>query len=134
MAEVAQFVAHNAVSMTPKVLEGLLRQIPLLKAEFTQLNPKCLPHLVDQLEFFADLIEDYVEGADKEIPLVVAAKAAFALIHVHRRVDLVPDFVSHFGYLDDSLVVRSILIEHEKPLTQYAERHGVRWSKITTAA
>ncbi|NQU10707.1 hypothetical protein HQ590_07955 [bacterium] len=134
MAEVAQFVAHNAGALTPKVLEGLLRQIPLLKAEFAQLNPECCPHLSDQLEFFANLLEDYVEGADKSIPLVVAAKVAFALIHVHHRVDLVPDFVSHFGYLDDSLVVRSILIEHEKALTEYAERHGVKWSTITTAA
>jgi uncharacterized membrane protein YkvA (DUF1232 family) len=133
MPQVAQFVQHNAGAMTPAVMEKLLRQIPMLKAEFAQMNPGCCPHLVDQLEFFANLLEDFVEGADKQVPLVVAAKVAFALIHVHRRVDLVPDFVSHFGYLDDSLVVRSILIEHEKPLADYADRHGVKWSKITTA-
>ena len=33
--------------------------------------------------------------------------------------------------VDDSAVVRAVLIEHEKVLAAYAERHKMNWSRIS---
>jgi len=99
--------------------------------EFTQINAPKYPHLVEQLEFLADVVEDFAEGAEDNLPFVVAAGAVFALIYAHRQKDLIPDFVPDFGHADESSVVRAVLIEHEKVFADYANRHHVKWENIT---
>jgi uncharacterized membrane protein YkvA (DUF1232 family) len=131
MSEIAAYVVSHSQKVTRRVFENLLRQLPLLKAEFTQINAPNYPHLIEQLEFLADLVEDYVEGADKDIPSIAASEAAFALIYTHRAIDLIPDFVQNLGHGDDSAVVRSVLVRHERALAEYAVRQGLDWSAIT---
>jgi uncharacterized membrane protein YkvA (DUF1232 family) len=131
MAEIVQFVHRGAAQVTPKILEGIHRKLPMLKIEFAQINAPKFPHLVEQLEFLADVIEDYVEGADKEVPLVVVAEAAFALAYAHKQSDLIPDSNVQFGYADDSSVVRAVLMENERVLSAYAKRHHLNWNKVT---
>jgi uncharacterized membrane protein YkvA (DUF1232 family) len=106
----------------------------LLKAEFTQINAPQFPHLVDQLEFLADAVEDYAEGAYKDLPLVAVAGATFAIIYTHRIIDVIPNFIPQFGYADDSAIVRAVLIDHEKEFAKYAEHIGLDWDKITSKA
>jgi len=132
MSEILQFLKHGAARITPRVVSNLLTQIPLLKAEFTQINAPKFPHLVDQLEFLADVVEDFAEGADLELPYATVADATFALLYAHRKVDLIPDFVPNLGRADDSSVVRPVLIEHERPLMFYAARHGLNWTAVST--
>ena len=66
MSEIAKFVNRGAASITPAVAEQVLRHLPQWKLEFTQINAPKFPHLVDQLEFLADAVEDAVEGAYKD--------------------------------------------------------------------
>ena len=131
MAEIAQFVRHGASRINPRVLKGLHKKLPMLKVEFATINAPKYPHLVDQLEFLADVVEDFAEGATEDVPYVTLASAAFALIYAHRQFDLIPDSVPDYGHADDSGVVRAVLIEHEKVLAEYATRHGVNWAQIT---
>ena len=63
MPEIANFVNNGAASITPGVADKVLRQLPQWKLEFTQINAPLFPHLVDQLEFLADAIEDGLEVA-----------------------------------------------------------------------
>ena len=58
MSEIVHFVHHGASLITPKVAEDLLRELPLLKVEFAQINAPKFPHLVNQLEFLADAMEE----------------------------------------------------------------------------
>ncbi len=51
MSEFAAYVNHGASLITPRLVEQVLRQLPLWKVEFTQINAPRFPHLVDQLEF-----------------------------------------------------------------------------------
>ncbi|MDL5051039.1 hypothetical protein QQ054_34120 [Oscillatoria amoena NRMC-F 0135] len=132
MSEIVKFVHNGMNKITPRVVELLDRKIALLKAEFTQLDAPKFPHLYDQLEFLADVIEDFAEGADHDLPYTAVAGAAFALIYAHRSMDIVPDFVVEYGHADDSSVVRAVLIEHERDFAAYAQRHGLDWSEITT--
>jgi uncharacterized membrane protein YkvA (DUF1232 family) len=131
MAEIAKFVRHGASQVTPKVLKRIHKSLPLLKLEFAEINAPHYPHLVDQLEFLADLVEDFAEGVADDIPFCTVAAATFALIYAHRQFDLIPDTVPDLGHADDSSVVRAVLIENEKIMADYAERHGRTWNKIS---
>jgi len=125
-------VNHGASLVTPAIVEKVLRQLPLWKVEFTQIQAPLFPHLVDQLEFLADAVEDFAEGAYKELPYYAVAQALFALTYAHKKVDIIPDLIPNSGRADDSSVVRAVLIQNEKAFAQYSTAQGFDWSKITT--
>ena len=114
MSEIADFVHHNAAKVTPAILQGVHHRLPQLKLEFAEIHAPKYPHLVDQLELLADVIEDYAEGADQEIPYFVIAESAFALAYAHNQTHLIPDHVADIGFADESAVVRTVMIENEK--------------------
>ena len=132
MPEIANFVNTAAASITPAVAEKVLRQLPQWKLEFTQINAPKFPHLVDQLEFLADAVEDAVEGAYKDLPYAAIAQAVFALLYTHKKMGIIPDSILELGRADDSSVVRTVLIQNEKAFSAYATTQGVNWQKITS--
>lgn len=132
MPEIVKFVNSGAASITPAIAEKALRQLPQWKLEFTQIHAPLFPHLVDQLEFLADAVEDAAEGAYKELPYYAIAQAVFALVYSHKKVGVIPDSVLNLGYADDSSVVRAVLIQNEKAFATYAESQGANWQKITS--
>jgi hypothetical protein len=132
MSEIAKFVKHGAASITPSLAEKLLHHLPQWKLEFTQINAPKFPHLVDQLEFLADAVEDVTEGAYKELPFVAIAQAVFALIYAHKKTGIIPEGVLELGGADNSSVVRAVLIQNEKAFAIYAGTQGINWQKITS--
>ena len=131
MAEIAAFAQRGASRVTPKIMNNLLHRLPMLKAEFTQIHAPKFPHLVEQLEFLADVVEDFAEGAYKDIPYSAAAAAAFAIIYTHRLLDIIPDFIAKVSFEDDSAVVRAVLIMYEKDFEKYAHAQHLNWKKVT---
>ncbi len=131
MAEIAAFAQRGASRVTPKIMHNLLHRLPMLKAEFTQIHAPKFPHLVEQLEFLADVVDDFAEGAYKDIPYAAAAAAAFAIIYTHRLLDIIPDFVAKISFEDDSAVVRAVLIMYEKDFEKYAQAQHLNWKKVT---
>ncbi len=132
MAEIVEFVNRGASSITPAIVDKLLRHLPQWKLEFTQIYEPQFPHLVDQLEFLADAVEDSAEGAYKELPYLALAQAVFALIYAHKKVGIIPDSVLNLGRADDSSVVRAVLIQNEKAFAIYAGTQDVQWTRITS--
>jgi uncharacterized membrane protein YkvA (DUF1232 family) len=132
MPEIAKFVNSGAAAITPALAEKVLRQLPQWKLEFTQISAPKFPHLVDQLEFLADAVEDAVEGAYKELPFVAVAQAVFALVYAHKKTGIIPESILGLGRADDSSVVRAVLIQNEKTFAIYAGTQGVDWQKITS--
>ena len=132
MSEFVEYVNHGASLVTPRVIENVLRQLPMWKVEFTQIRAPHFPHLVDQLEFLADAVEDYAERAYKDLPFYAVAQAVFALTYAHKKIDVIPDLIPNLGRADDSSVVRAVLIQNERSLGKYAETIGVNWAKITS--
>src|ERR1041385_5480136 len=132
MAEIVEFVNRGAASITPAVVEKVLRSLPQWKLEFTQIYEPLFPHLGDQLEFLADAVEDFAEGAYKDIPFYAIAQATFALIYAHKKVGIIPDTVLSLGRADDSSVVRAVLIQNEKAFAIYAATQDVEWSTVTS--
>ena len=131
MAEIAAFAQRGASRVTPKIMHNRLHRLPMLKAEFTQIHAPKFPHLVEQLEFLADVVEDFAEGAYKDIPYAAAAAAAFAIIYTHRLLDIIPDFIAKVSFEDDSAVVRAVLIMFEKDFEKYAHAQHLNWKKVT---
>lgn len=132
MSEIVKFVNNGAASITPAVAEKVLRQLPQWKLEFTQINAPKFPHLVDQLEFLADAVEDAVEGAYKDLPFVTIAQATFALLYAHKKMGIIPDSLLNLGRADDSSVVRAVLIQNEKVLGLYAVAQGVDLKRMAS--
>ncbi len=132
MSEIAAFVIRGAATITPAIVEKVLRHLPQWKLEFTQIYEPLFPHLVDQLEFLADSVEDSAEGAYKDLPYVAFAQAVFALIYAHKKVGIIPDSILNLGRADDSSVVRAVLIQNEKTFATYAATQKAEWSRITS--
>ena len=132
MPEIAAFVNRGAATVTPMMVDQLLRHLPQWKLEFTQIHEPLFPHLADQLEFLADAVEDTAEGAYKDLPYIAFAQAVFALIYSHKKVGIIPDSVLSLGRADDSSVVRAVLIQSEKALAIYAASQNKDWSQITS--
>ena len=132
MPEIAKFVNSAAANVTPAIAEKVLRHLPQWKLEFTQINAPKFPHLVDQLEFLADAVEDTIEGVYKDLPFATIAQAVFALLYTHKKIGLIPDNILELGRADDSSVVRAVLIQNEKTLAIYAGSQGINWQKITS--
>ena len=132
MSEIAKFVNHGSASITPAMAGKILHHLPQWKLEFTQINAPKFPHLVDQLEFLADAVEDMVEGAYQELPYAALAQALFALIYAHKKVGIIPEGILELGGADNSSVVRAVLIQNEKAFAIYAGSQGISWQKITS--
>jgi uncharacterized membrane protein YkvA (DUF1232 family) len=131
MADLANLVHRGTAAITPNILKGVHKKLPFLKLKFTELDDPAFPHLTDQLEFLADVVEDFAEGVEEDLPYVTVAASVFALLYAHRQLDLFPNAIPEVGLADDSAVVRAVLIEHEKVLAAYAERHKMKWEAIT---
>ena len=132
MPEIAKFVNGGACSVTPAMAEKVLRLLPQWKLEFTQINAPKFPHLVDQLEFLADAVEDAVEGAYKDLPYAAISQGVFALLYTHKKTNILSESLLELGRADDSSVVRAVLIQNEQAFAAYAARQGVDWQKITS--
>ena len=132
MPEIAKFVNSAAANVTPAIAEKVLRQLPQWKLEFTQINAPKFPHLVDQLGFLADAVEDTVEGVYKDLPYGTIAQAVFALLYAHKKMGIIPDSILELGRADDSSVVRAVLIQNEKAFAVYAAVQNTEWSRITS--
>jgi uncharacterized membrane protein YkvA (DUF1232 family) len=133
MPEIANFVNHGAATITPAIAEKVLKQLPQWKLEFTQIYAPLFPHLVDQLEFLADAVEDTMEGAYKDLPYAAVSQAIFALLYAHKKVGIIPDSILNLGRADDSSIVRAVLIQNEKAFAIYAASQNRAWSAITSA-
>ncbi len=132
MSEFAAYVNHGAAKVTSAMIQRVARQLPEWKLEFTQIAAPQFPHLVDQLEFLADAVEDFAEHAYLDLPLYAAAQAVFALTYAHKKVDIIPDLIPNSGRADDSSVVRAALIQNEAAFSAYAEWCGLDWNRITS--
>ena len=110
MAEIVEFVNRGAASITPAVVDKVLRQLPHWKLEFTQIQEPLFPHLASQLDFLADAVEDYAEGIYRDLPFQAISQAVFALIYAHKKGGIIPDAVLNLGRADDSAVVRAVLM------------------------
>lgn len=72
-----------------------------------------------QLQLMFSLVKDYIGGNYKEIPVKSIALVIGAILYFVMPVDLIPDFVPVFGYLDDVAVIGLVLKQIGLDLEKY---------------
>ena len=98
MAELAEFVRRGAGRISPRILKNVYKALPMLKIEFAQIDAPSFPHLEQQLQFLANLVEDFADairlrreplcsGAEGRRSLV-AARAIYESARTGRVVDV----------------------------------------------
>jgi hypothetical protein len=130
---IAQYIKRRAGLLTPKHLEDLLRDLPLLRIRFASISAPRFPHLHAQLQLFSEFFEDTAEDVFEGVPEIVRKEVALALRYVDNRTDIIPDEVPGIGYADDSLVVRTVLKRHRELFIDYCRFRNIRWSTVTVA-
>ena len=93
MSETAKFMHHGALRLRRASSRACIRNFPFLKLKFNELNDPAFPHLSDQLEFLANVVEDFAEGVEEDLPYLTAASAVFAILYADRQFELIPDAI-----------------------------------------
>ncbi|MBV9999132.1 MAG: DUF1232 domain-containing protein [Verrucomicrobia bacterium] len=111
--ELKRFIAEGAAGITPARLEKLIRLLPRIRLAVTQVHE--FPHLADQVELLAEIIEDFHSGLSRDIPYTAVAESAFALFYVHKHIDIIPDHIPGMGRADDAAIVTTVFENYKQP-------------------
>jgi uncharacterized membrane protein YkvA (DUF1232 family) len=122
--ELHQFIAEGSRKITPAKVGKLVRQLADIRLAVTQITD--YPRLADQVEFLAELIEDFHAGYNKDIPYTAIAEAAFALSYVRKAVDLVPDEIPRTGYADDAAIVTAVFENYKEVFLKHVIDRSTR--------
>lgn len=108
-----QIITKGACKITPALLAKLVRWLPEIRLAVTQIPD--FPHLHEQVEFLAHIVEDFHSGLIKSIPYTSIAESAFALLCLRKRVDTMPDVIPGCGYADDAAIVAAVFETYQEP-------------------
>lgn len=68
-----------------------------------------LRRFITELKLMFAMIQDYWNGAYREVPWMTVAAVVAALVYVINPIDLIPDFIPGIGLIDDATVVAACL-------------------------
>jgi uncharacterized membrane protein YkvA (DUF1232 family) len=122
--ELRRFIADGAARITPARLEKLIRLLPQIRLAVTQVHE--FPRLPDQVEFLAEIIEDFHSGLSRDIPYTAIADSAFALFYVHKHVDIIPDGIPGMGRADDAAIVTTVFENYRQPFLRHVLARRLR--------
>ncbi|GGC68541.1 YkvA family protein [Marinobacter halophilus] len=109
---------HEAENVRKDDLEDLLEHQKAVEAKVK--GSGHLRRFTTDIRLMFSLIRDYWRGDYRDIPWKSIAAVAGALLYVLNPIDLIPDFIFMFGFLDDAGVVALCLKLVESDLHRYA--------------
>jgi uncharacterized membrane protein YkvA (DUF1232 family) len=115
-----QFILDGARRVTPRQIGKLLRKLPEIRLVATQVTQ--FPQLADQVEFLAELIEDFHSGLNQDVPYTAIAEAAFVLSYLHKGVDIIPDRIPDIGYADDAAIITVVFETYKEAFLKHLVR------------
>ena len=115
--ELRDFIYDGARRITPAHLDKLVRVLPIIRLSVTQVTD--FPNLPDQVEFLAEMIEDFHSGLNRSIPFTAIAEAAFALFYLRKATDMLSDSVQQSGYADDAAIITAVFESYKKPFLKH---------------
>lgn len=108
-------------------IERVVRNADDIEKKFSK--QKALKQWLEHGRVLLSMIRDYIGGRYREVPYWAIGAVALALLYVLNPLDVIPDVLPGFGYLDDATVLAFCikLVENE------IERYKVwKASKIRT--
>lgn len=112
-----QLILDGARRVTPLYVSRLVRQLPEIRLVATQIVD--FPHLIDQVDFLAELIEDFHSGLNQDIPYTAIAEAAFALSYLRKGIDFIPDRIPDTGYADDAAIISTVFETYKEAFLRH---------------
>ena len=76
---------------------------------------------MEQGKIILAMVNDYWAGRYREVPYWAISAGALALLYVLNPLDVIPDLVPGFGFLDDATVVAFCLRLIEREVEKYQE-------------
>lgn len=92
-----------------------------------------LKHWMEHGKVILSLVKDYWAGRYREVPYWAISAGALALLYVLNPLDVIPDLVPGFGYLDDATLVAFCLKLIERELERYKEWQAAQKPATATA-
>ena len=114
-----KIVKKGAAGIKQADIKKVLTKSEDIKKKFEHAGP--LGRFLEDLQLLLAIVKDYVAGKYKRIPRWSVAAIVFALLYVLNPFDIVPDFITFVGYLDDAAVVAACLYFVEQDLKEYQE-------------
>lgn len=84
-------------------------------------NTSFLEKYAELGKLMINMLKDYKKGTYGEVPWFTIASIVFALLYVLNPLDLIPDFIPGFGYIDDMSVFTLALKFIETDLHKYMD-------------
>jgi uncharacterized membrane protein YkvA (DUF1232 family) len=122
--ELQEFIADGARRITPAHLDKLVRWLPEIRLAVTQVTE--FPNLPDQVEFLAEIVEDFHAGLNRSIPFAAIAESAFALFYLRKGVDILPDAIPRAGFADDAAIVTAVFENYKRPFLKHVLARNAR--------
>lgn len=82
---------------------------------------KRISEMKEYVPLLISLIRSYIKGEYKEIPVGAIIAIVAALIYFFSPVDIIPDFIPGFGYVDDAGVILFCVFSVKNDLDVYRE-------------
>ncbi len=115
--EAAGEIRKRMGKFSEKDLENVVKKEKKLKNKFFKAVP--LKRFLEDFLLLFSLIKDYYKGNYRSVPWWTVAAIGVALLYVLNPIDLIPDFIPGFGYLDDAAVIAVCLKMVENDLNKY---------------
>lgn len=115
--DLRQYILDGARRVTPLYVSKLVRHLPEIRLVATQIMD--FPHLADQVEFLAELIEDFYSGLNQDVPYTAIAEAAFALSYLRKGGDIIPDKIPGIGYADDAAIITTVFETYKEAFLKH---------------
>ena len=112
-------VKKGAAKIKDKDFERVLKKSEAIKNKFKHAKP--LGRFVEDVVLLLSIVKDYIKGNYKNIPRWSIAAIVFSLLYVLNPFDVIPDFITFIGYLDDAAVIAGCLYLVEQDLKEYKE-------------
>ncbi len=122
--ELQDYITEGARRITPGHLDKLVRLLPNIRLAVTQVTD--FPDLADQVEFLAEIIEDFHAGVNRSIPFTAIAESAFALFYLRKATDIIPDSIPRTGYADDAAIIGVVFENYKKPFLKHVLARNAR--------
>lgn len=134
MNDFQEFVTSGSQKITPAQIARFEEELPLVLAKINEVDPPAQPHIRSHAQFLVQFVEDCLDAKYQPDDVGALAEAIFALMYLHKGVDIIPDVIPDIGYSDDSAVLRTVLTGHVKEFTRFGETAGIPFSSLSIQA
>jgi uncharacterized membrane protein YkvA (DUF1232 family) len=113
------FLSNKAKEITDADIVKVVNKADDIRGKFKEGGP--LGRFIEDAILLISIVKDYWTKKYKDIPWWAISAIAASLLYVFALIDLIPDFIPIFGFVDDALIVAICLAMVEQELHKYKE-------------